>query len=798
MNMKKYLLTLIFALAGIALLPAQTFTGRVVDVSDGQAIAYADIIARQTANDKPITGALSTDDGVFTLTVQAATPFYIEVRFMGYRAQRIDDVSKADLGVVRLQVTQNELSEVVVKAQRPLIRQKIDRLVFDIDRSPTASIGDALDALRVTPGLNVQQTAVAIIGKQQVTVLINDRPVKLTGTDLMNYLRTIPAQNIKQIEVITTPPARYDAEGNSGLINIRLKAAESDTWSDQVRTTYRQGTYASYGLGNTFTYRQNRLSMMLSVDGNKGHRGESTETEIFYPGETWAGHIRSKEQTDNVSLHAGLDYNFTDKAQIGAFYSGVLSDYDNTDIYRTAFTDAALRPTGGILSDGTNDRRGRVHNANLHYLQKLGDNGRSFAIDLDYFSYRNDQDRRIHSTMRRDSLTASSDLRNIGLQDVTNVSGKIDFDHPITRGMLTYGAKWTRTATDNETRFYALFDGAEHLDPAHSNTFDYTEQIGAAYADVAHAFNARWRFKGGLRMEYTRTEGHSHESDRRDRNNYVKLFPTAYLTYAPGPDHVLSLNYSRRISRPGFWSLNPFRFYLNATTYQEGTPDLRPEISDNIELQYVFKGRLITKLYGILIADGYGSIPTLRVADRMQVYKSANFWNGHVVGLNETFLFNPAPWWNTVSTLAAYSMRGTLKPELHLDMNNLEGLRWQFFTQHTFFLNHAKTLIAELTYMYNSPEKNLISESRHSQFLHLGLKATFLQGRLQCAATLTDVLHTQQPYYDTYTNGVKQTYRNDYDSRRLTLSLSYLLGGSKVKVSRHQAGNTAEYDRAAQ
>lgn len=793
--MKKVIILLLFVLTIWCSGIAQTYTGKVEDSANKQAIGFANIVVLQKSDHKFITGTTSASDGSFSITIDESIPSYILIKFIGYETAQISPLDKVDLGTIQLKPQAMALSELTITERERLIRQKPDRLVFNIRHSPLADIGDAVDALKITPGLNVQNSFISIIGKENVMVMINDRIIKMTEEELMNYLRSIPAQNIKQIEVITTPPARYDAEGNSGLINIVLKAAENNSWSNQIRGTYKQGMYNSFGLGNTFAYNRDKLALLFSVDTNKGHRGMETETEIYYPEETWKGLLKSKTKTDNVSTHVGLDYRLTPKASIGLFYSGILNDHDETDTYDTKISGGVdgLKK-GTILSHGNNDKRNEIHSLNAHYTQAMGSKGYRMSSDVDYFSYLNKQNRLIHSVAQRSS-TSSFDARNMGLQDVKNISAKIDFDHPITSGVLTYGGKWTRTSTSNETKLFDIVGNTSTLNKSKSNDFDYTESIGAFYADIAKALGKKWSFKGGLRLEYTHTSGYSKQYDRTDKNSYWQLFPTAYLSYNHNQNNVFNLSYSRRIGRPGFWSLNPFKFYLNSTTYQEGTPDLKPRISDNIELQHVYKGHLITKLYGVVITDGFGIIPTIDVANQIQVYKSFNFWDGFVVGLNETFLYNPTSWWNTVSTLAIYSMKGTLKKNLNLNMSDLEGFRYQVFTQHTFFFNRAKTLIGELTYMYSSPEKNIISESRSSQFLNIGLKAVFFDGKLQCSAALNDIFRTGQPYYDTYTNGIKQTYRNYYDNRLFSLGISYSLGSNKVKAKQHKAGNREEYNR---
>ena len=318
---------------------AQTYTGRIEDSDSKQAIEFANIIVLQKSDNKYLTGVTSAEDGSFCITIDSGTPFYIVVRSIGYESAQISTLTQENLGTILLKPRAMKISEVTIVGRRKLIQQKPDRLVFDIQNFPLASVGSAVDAMKVTPGLNVQNSSISIIGKQSVVVMINERIVKMTGEELINYLHSIPAQNIKQIEVITTPPAKYDAEGNSGLINIKLKSMDNNSWSNQVHSSYKQGEFFGGRIGNTFAYNKNKIALTLSFDANKGYRGMETETKIYYSQETWDGLLNSKEKTDNISAHIGFDYQLTPKSSIGVFYSSVFNNNDATDSYNTKIYD---------------------------------------------------------------------------------------------------------------------------------------------------------------------------------------------------------------------------------------------------------------------------------------------------------------------------------------------------------------------------------------------------------------------------------------------------------------------------
>ncbi len=795
--MKRLFLTFILSLCLPLGLLAQTFTDSVHNSHDKKAIPFANVVALKKADKSFLAGALTNEQGIFSLEVKTKEDFIIQIKFIGYKTKTLEPKAKVQLGQIFLEPANANLDEVVISGKRKLIIQKADRLVFDVTKSPTAGVGNSLDVLSQTPGLIVDQKSVSIIGKSSLRVMINDRPVQLSGESLINYLKTISATNIESVEVITTPPARYDAEGNSGLINIILKKSFSDMWSNTTRFTFRQASYQNYSLGNTFNFNKDKLALTFSIDGTKGYDKMIAELEVNYPQMIREGVNEGKMNNDRYSSHLALDYELTPKASVGLFYSFSYNDNGESNIDKLNILSLDKKKLSVHNSNGANKGSARTHSLNLHYIQKLSDKGHELSTDFDYFYYGSNNNRYFASTVKGidDKVLATFANRNIGLQNVNNFSAKFDIDHPCLGGMMNYGAKHSTSITKNETELWNIVMGQSIRDKNQSLNYDFTESISAMYWDFTRPINQQWSFKLGLRGEYTRTKSFSLEQKVDASHSYYNLFPTVFLNYTLNQNHNLNLNYNRRIGRPSYWSLNPFRMYLNSTTYLEGTPNLRPQITDNLELQHVYKGFLISKVFGGLIHNMYGQMPLLDIQNNMQVMKWVNFADAKMVGLSETLIFPLAQWWSTVNSFSIYYQAGAFYPDLKLNMEDYSGVNASFYTQHQFFFNKARTFTGELTYYITSPQKAVIVETGIMQSLNLGLRATFLGGKLQCYMTANDIFKTSAPKMITKTMGYEQKYYSFYDNRHIKIGFTYNFGSSKVQERKHQAGNNEELNR---
>ncbi len=791
--MKNLILSLAMLLVVTVTFGQKTYKGKVVD-SKKQPITYADVIAFKTSDKKLITGVITDDNGNFELKITEEKPLYLEVRFIGFETQKITP-TKTDLGTITLKEQSTKLDEVVVTARKKLIKQKVDRLVFNAENSVASSGGSALDVLKATPSVQVSDNGVNIVGKSSVRVLVNDRIVQLSGEELVSYLSSFASDDIKNIEVITTPPAKYEAEGNGGLINIVLKKQKENSWSNQIRTSYIQTTYPAFKLGNTFNYNHKKWQVLASVDAKTGHEQQQIATLLYYPNQTWKDTIVNKGARDYFSAKLGVDYQISPKASVGFLYSGSYRKPDSKSHSNTMIFDANNK-LGEIKNNGFTDQNNQNNSLNVHYLQKLDALGKSMSVDLDYFNYQNDKSREFTSE-RIGNKTAFQKSNNTGNQNIKNYSVKIDFTHPSKFANFSYGGKITQTKTDNKIKFYDLTNGNPVFDTQKSNIFEYTENIQALYVDMAKNFSPKWQMKLGLRSEFTQTKGYSKNLNQTDTKSYMKLFPTVYFNYMKDRNNIFNLSYSRHIDRPSFYRLNPFKFYMNSNSYVEGNPNLQPDFDNTLTFKYIYKGRYITKLYYAYVTDIGEQVSEINVAKNQQYYTFENVGNETSYGVVQTILYSPFKWWNTTNMFAGFYKGTKIGQNIDLGTDKtFNGWQFQAYSNQSFLLNTDGTIQAEATIFAQTQTNDFIFKIDPAWFLNLGLKMQFLDKKLQVTARVNDIFKTSRPNATTYTNGVKQVYNNYNDNRYFTFGLTYKFGNEKIRVRERGFGNKEELNRA--
>lgn len=769
---------------------AQTYTGKIID-KQNQPIPFANIVAKNIVDNSLIAGVISDDNGVFSIKLKKEN-IYLEISFVGFTTQKINP-TKPNLGTIVLEEEGQQLQEIVITARKKLIQQKVDRLVFNIENTVAGRGGNALDALKVTPSVNVDTDKINIVGKGTVRVMINDRILQLSGNELTAYLNSIASDDIKKIEVITTPPSKHDAEGDSGLINIILKKSKENSWNNQIRASYTQATYPLFNFGNTFNYNKNKVSLVASLNRTQGYTAQFNQFDILYPSASTVSNLDMKNKEKMTSGRLGLDYNLNSNATVGILYRGSFEDKSVNDGGRTLTNDGNGTYT---LNKGNAKQTNRNHAVNIHYIQKLDTLGRKLSIDVDYFNFDNSFTRNFSSEQ---FVTNPNyfEAENSTRQNIKNYSGRIDIAHPSQWANFSYGVKTTVTKTDSDVAFYNTTTGTPVFDPAQSNEFMYSENINAVYVDMSKPLGKKWQTKVGLRFENTQTKGVSKTNNQTDINTYNKLFPSVFLGYTPSRENMFNLSYSKRIRRPSFERLNPFRFYINSISYQEGNPFLKPQISDNLEFKHIFKGKLISKVFVSYVDDGYFNI--IKAEDGTQqriVVTFDNFYTAYNYGLTETFLYNPTAWWSTTTQATLSRMDTRYKDGFNLDAKLLRGWNFQLYNRNTFHLNEAKTIQAETTFIYASPQKMMYFSTTEMVSLDLGLKFSLLDKKLNCTVAVNDILKRKATSVNTKTNGIDQTYYNYFDTRSVKISLNYSFGNKKIKVKQRNSGNEEEQNRA--
>ncbi len=771
---------------------AQIFFGKIVD-QQNQPIAFANVVAYKKSDNLLLTGVISSENGEFVMKTDT-DKLYIEISFVGFESKKIAPNGN-NLGTIVLK-KEDQLDEVVITAKKPTIKRKVDRLVFTIENSIVASGGDAIDVLQKTPGVRVEGSNISLIGKNSVRVLINDRISSLTGEDLASYLRTLSSDDIAKIEVITNPPSKYEAEGNSGLINLVLKKVKRDYLGGNIRSTYRQATYASAFLGGGITYQKNKLSLFANINTGTGSIEINETNKIFYTQQTWDTDTKIRYFTKFISARAGIDYDITDKTSIGFQYLGATSRPDNDELTKTNIFNNESSLDSLLLTSANSDVKTYYHSLNGHFKTELDSLGRSINIDVDYFTYNNNQYRNnTTETFQNGNLVknATDIFRNTSKQNPMSFTTRIDVKWPTKFTNIEFGGKLSYIKNNSDVGAFNFINNAFVINASQSNIFEYKEDTQAIYVSASKSLE-KWDFKIGTRLEFTQTEGNSITLNQLNKNNYNKLFPTVYITHNPNDNNSLSLSYGKRINRPSYRDLNPFRWYSNPFSYTEGNPFLQPSFTDNFELSHTFKSNLNTSFYVSITEDGQDQITLTDSNDNIQATVRRNFLEEYALGISQSYTFKKVKW---LETYLQYDINySKINSALPNTIAEQDGFNFYGRIDNSFTFNRDKTFLGELNFWYSSPGVSGVDYITESYSVDLGLKGFFLEKDLQIKLVISDIFRTNQNTIRSLVNEISQEYRNYYDNRQLRLSATYRFGNKKLRSKRKQFSNEEERRRA--
>ncbi len=771
-------------------------TGKVVN-QDKKPIEFAEV-SLQTSTNVLVKNALTNEQGIFEFSVPNGD-YILKINQVNIEiySKEIAVSENMDLGEIIITEKINQLNEVSIATKKKLIERKVDRVVFNVENSIGATGGDAVDALKLAPGIRVQNDKIAMVGKSGMAVMVDDRLIELSGDDLINYLRTIPSDNISKIEVITTPPAKYQASGNSGLINIKLKKTKKDSWNSSVGTTLTQRSFFGGNVQGDFNYNKDKFSMQSSVNVGNNVKTNTDNNITFFPTETW--NSLSPRIIDNkfASVRLASDYKVSDKWSFGMQYLGSFSNMKINGITTTTRANSNnIQINSYINSENQTKDQPNLNAVNMHATNVLDTLGTKINYDIDYFSYRNTDDIDFKGRFLTNNLSEIPNSRFAGFttnnSDISNYSAKVDVDLPKKWAVFSFGARVSQSVTNNNVAFFDGSSGTLVFNPLQSNAFEYTENNQAFYASANKEISKKWTAQFGLRAEATQTTGFSKTLNQTNTLDYIKLFPTLYVSYKANENNTFSTNYSRRINRPNYEQLNPFKIFDNPFIIVEGNPFLQPSFSDNFELIYAYKN-LENKLYFSNVTDGFEQLSIVDSATNITNYFVLNFKNIQSFGITESYTFDMWKWWTSTNSFDLLYV--VARSTSLITIPKSEGFVSSLSTNNDFVLNTKKSLLFNFNYTYNFPGVADLAEFSASSALSLSVKYLTLDKKLQISLIGNDVFRQERPVYSMFSNGILQKFNNYYDQQSIRLSLRYKFGNAKLKVQKRDFGNEDERNR---
>lgn len=765
-----------------------TIFGKIVDDTN-QPIAYASVILRMETDSSLVKATVALEDGMFTLKDIEAGSYVLQVINMGYKTLetsiRLND-DNLDLGNIVVETSLEELDAVEVIAEKPLVQVLADKTVFNVANTLNAVGDSGFELLRKAPGVMIDNNDNLMVeGKTGVLIYIDDRPSVLRGQDLTNFLKTLQATDIESIEIITQPSSKYDAQGNAGIINIKLKRDKSLGTNGSATAGITVGDYARYNSSLTFNNRNKKTSFYGNYSNNFGKGTGFLNLYRRQNNTIFDAQTDTEWENNSNNLRLGFDYYMNPKSTIGIILNGNFNNNVSDNNTRTPIIpEGTTQPSQVLVAGSYGDNESSNLYANLNY--KFKDTlGHSLNIDLDYGVYGSDRSNlQPNRYLNGEGTEVLNEIVNYMVTpiDIDILTTKFDYEQNFLKGILGLGSKYSKVLTDNNFDFYNRIDGEDVLDTDRTNDFTYDEQVLAFYVNFNRSFK-KFNFQLGLRMENTRSDGEleSFQSNLNDRvrRNYTDWFPSGGMTYQLNQKNSLALIYSRRIERPNYQSLNPFEYKIDELSSRRGNPFLQPQYTDNIKLSHTFNYRLTTSLSYSFIKDYFAQV-TEAVNINENFIVTRNVANQKVINLGISYPTKINKWWSIYASLNAYrSIYEATNPDfISISQNTLS-----LYAQNTFKFPHDYTF--EVSGWFSSPSVwggTYQNESLGS--LNLAVQKKFLNEKLTARLSLSDILYTMPWRAIARYGDLSIVGSGGSDSRQVAFSLSYNFGRDDVKKAR--------------
>jgi Outer membrane protein beta-barrel family/Carboxypeptidase regulatory-like domain len=773
--------------------PRASVAGRVIETSK-KPLPFATVLLLKAADSSLVKGAISTENGRYEFENLPLGRYLVSATMVGY-AKVFGSAfeltaSNAPLLLPDLTVTEatQTLGEVKVVTQKPFIEQQIDRTVLNVENSSVSAGSTALEVLEKAPGITVDQQndRLVVKGKQGVIVQIDGKQTFLSTQELMNLLRNTPADNIEKVEIISNPSAKYDAAGNSGIINIKTK--KNKNFGTNGTATLGTG-YGRYEKANASLNLNHRVGKINAFGNYSYFRNRNFNEQQIYRNIPFEGKTTIFDQNGNNinrnnghNAKVGLDWFIDKKHTVGVLLSGFDNHFNGSSLSNTLIS----APTGQTLLSTTNAPNNTFQNitANLNYKYELG-KSRELTADADYSYFDGQSGNFLDSrfTNLQGELTLTDLVRNNMPSNIGIWAGKIDYVHPLKKGKIETGWKSSWVQTDNDMKFETNTDQQWRIDPTRTNRFKYDENINALYLNYATAIGKKTQLQTGLRVENTHSVGNSVTLNSVIDRNYTNLFPSVFVSQTLDSNNVLNLSYSRRIDRPNYQDLNPFESFLDPFTFQRGNPFLRPQFTNSFSLTHVFKGFISTTLSYARTTDLIQEqAPDQIAAENKTFVTSVNVDKFDNYSLNVSFPLPINKWWTMQNNLTVFHNRyQTVYREGLFDVSITA---YNLYSSNNFKL--SKTLSAEVSAFYNSAGLFGFFRNEPMGAFNLGVQKSWLGGKLRGRLNFQDPFWLNQFRGSTEFQDLNFSVRSRWESRVARVSLTYRFGNQNVKASRQR------------
>ena len=809
--MNKILFSFLFTFLSFATMQAQkdvTITGKVIDKTTGQPLEYATVAFFSKAENRIITGGITNEAGNFSIPVPSGT-YDISIEFISFKKQTIPDQKLStdkNLGTLSLEADTEALDEIEIIAEKTTVEIKLDKKIYNVGKDLTVRGGTVSDVLDNVPSVSVDvEGNVALRGNENVRILINGKPSGLVGINSTDALRQLPAESIERVEVITSPSARYDAEGTAGILNIILRRSKLQGLNGAITTNV--GWPKSAGISGNINYRTGDLNIFNTtsydyreVPGNSSSYPQFFNKEFDDNGNLIVDKLDtySDETNDYDRVRKGLSTNFgvewyiTDSASITGSVSYRNGDNESNTTNTLIYLDENQQFESQSNRFDPEEETDNVLQYSVNFTKNFDDGGHKLTMDFQYEDNSEDEFSKVlQEGINTEKVATLEDQSRILLQTdyVLPIGEKSQFE-------LGYRGNFNNQDTDYTVEILNENTGQFIVNDSLSNFLNYREYVNAAYSQFGSKVGSKFSYLLGLRLESTRITVDQPTSGDYSKNDYTGLFPTVNLSYELSENENVTLGYSRRIQRPRSWFINPFPSRSSVTSIFRGNPELAPSYSGLFDLGYYKKfGKvsLNTSAYYQHATDVFSFISfdtgetvdvngqTFSVIERTPI----NLAEEDRYGFEFTLTYNPIRKWNINANFNIFrqSITGTDPNGLSLDNDNTS-----WFAR----LNNKYTLPGKIEWQtslnYRGPSEDAQNKREGVFSANMAFSRDIFNENASIALNVSDLLNSRKRTMDTTTPTYTGTSEFQWRERSINLSFTYRFNQQKKRQQRNGYG----------
>jgi len=734
-------------------------------------------------NNKLLQTSIADSLGRFSFSNVTPETYRIHVSFIGYKTldSTIDIRKNISLNILLL-ADKTQLKEITVLAKKPLIERKVDRLVFNLENTINTTGLNTIELLAKAPLLQVKNEGISMFGRSDVVIMINERIIHLTGPALDEFLKSIPVETITRIEIITNPSAKYEAAGNSGMVNIVTKRTRQPGYSGTANLSLSQSSSFSIRPSVTLNYNTKRIQFFGTISTGFGSNPSFYTNQIKYPTYTWDSYASDKEFSNVLQTSFGFEIPVTPKTSVGASYNRMHSEPDKNTERTTNIIDGLTEKIDSIIYIPSKEKKLFVNQSiNIHFTHLFDSTNKKITIDADWYQNKYDLQTDISKTsyFSDGQLIPNSTFMNTSYNnhDASVYSINSILDIPLKEMKISVGSKASFFKNANDVQLYNLINNTWQLDSANSNSFKYNENIQALFLNINWPYK-KFEFQAGLRGEFTQTKGFSSTLVQTNTNSYFDLFPTFYLTYQANKKNVFSFSYGRRLKRPSFAALNPFRVYREYYNYIEGNPYLKPYFSNNFEVTHTYKNFITSTLQFSKEKNAIYYLTLPEAGSNLIKTQPSNSITTIFINYDCNILYPRLKWLESSNEFSVFYT--DVNSKLAATGDHVFGWGGDLKSINTFYFNKKRNFTGELDIIYEFPGISSLSHNESRFYTDVSFRY-LLNKKIQFGLGFRDIFKSKTLKWSQTVAGILNSGSVNNGTRRIAVTARYNFGNTKLK-----------------